>query len=106
MAMQKHPELPDVPLITGMVSREVDQEALPYLYATQEISPLPHAAGARRWIVSRRCDGEGSVFLEDARRSNQEVDAVSGRRVQEIVEDLYKTPRQVIDKVEALRAIK
>ena len=39
MAMQKHPELPDVPLITGMVSREVDQEALPYLYATQEISP-------------------------------------------------------------------
>ena len=112
MAMQKHPELPDVPLIMDMVSREEDREALRYLYATQEMgrpflmppgTPMDRVEAVRNAFDAMAKD---PLFLEDARRSNQEVDAVPGRRVQEIMEDLYKTPRTVIDKVEALRAIK
>ena len=36
MAMQKHPELPNVPLIMDLVSRPEDRVALEYLYATQD----------------------------------------------------------------------
>ena len=112
MAMQKHAELPDVPLIMDMVSRPEDRDALQYLYATQEMGRpflVPPGTPPDRIETLRHAFDEMSrdpAFLEDARRSNQEVDAVSGARVQEIMDALYKTPKPIIDQVEALRAMR
>ena len=109
MAMQKHPELPDVPLIMDMVSKPEDRVALEYLYATQEMGrpfvappgvPADRIAALRKAFEDTFADPE---FLAEARRLNQEVDPVPGARVQEIVERLYRTPRDIIDRVEALR---
>ena len=112
MAMQKHAELADVPLIMDMVSRPDDRDALQYLYATQEMGRpflVPPGTPPDRIEALRQAFDEMSrdpAFLEDARRSNQEVDAVSGARVQEIMDALYKTPKPIIDQVEALRAMR
>lgn len=109
MAMQKHPELPDVPLVMDMVTKPDDRRALEYIYATQEMGRpfvAPPGVPAERVAALRRAFDEtfaDPLFLEDARRSGQEVDPVTGARVQEIVERLYGTPRAIIDRVEALR---
>jgi tripartite-type tricarboxylate transporter receptor subunit TctC len=112
MAMQKHPELLSVPNILDLVNDQESRSALEYLYATQEMGRpflAPPLVPADRVAALRKAFDEtmtDPIFLEDARKSNQEVDAISGLRVQEIVEQLYKTPREIIDRVEALRRAK
>lgn len=109
MAMQKHPELPHVPLIMDLVSKPQDKAALEYLYATQEMGRpfiAPPGVPAERVAALRKAFDEmidDPAFLEDARRSNLEIDAIPGARVQAIMNRLYDTPRAVIDRVEALR---
>lgn len=112
MAMQKHPELLSVPNILDLVTDQESRSALEYLYATQEMGRpflAPPLVPADRVAALRKAFDEtmtDPIFLEDARKSNQEVDAISGSRVQEIVEQLYKTPRAIVDRVEALRRAK
>ena len=52
MAMQKHAELPDVPLIMDMVSRPEDRDALQY---RRKWDGRSSCRRARRQIVSKRC---------------------------------------------------
>jgi tripartite-type tricarboxylate transporter receptor subunit TctC len=112
MAMQKHAELPNVPLIMDLVQKPEDRAALEYLYATQEMGrpfaappgiPADRLGALRDAFMQTVQDPE---FLADARRSNLEIDAVSGERASEIVRQLYDTPRSVIEAVEALRNAK
>jgi hypothetical protein len=112
MATQKHPELLSVPNILDLVTDQESLSALEYLYATQEmgrpflappLTPADRVAALRKAFDDTMDD---PVFLEDAKKSNQEVDAIPGTRVQEIVEQLYKTPRATIERVEALRRVK
>ena len=112
MAMQKHPELSDVPNILDLVSDGKSLAALEYLYATQEMGrPFlapPHVPEDRVAALRKAFDDTmlDPIFLDEAKKSSQEIDAISGARVQEIVEQLYKTPREIIEHVEALRRAK
>lgn len=112
MAMQKHPELSTVPSILDMVSKTEDRQALEYLYATQEMGRpflAPPGVPAERVAILRRAFDEmvkDPQFIADATKSNQEVDPIPGTRVQQIVEQLYKTPPEVISRVEAFRDAK
>jgi tripartite-type tricarboxylate transporter receptor subunit TctC len=112
MAMRKHHELQSVPNIMDLVTDPDERAALEFLYATQEMGRpflAPPGVPAERVAALRRAFDDtmrDPIFLEDARKSNQEINAVPGTRVQEIVERLYKTPRAVIDKVEAIRRSK
>jgi tripartite-type tricarboxylate transporter receptor subunit TctC len=112
MATQKHPELFSVPNIIDLVTDQESLSALEYLYATQEmgrpflappLTPADRVAALRKAFDDTMAD---PVFLEDAKKSNQEVDPIPGTRVQEIVEQLYKTPRATIERVEELRRAK
>jgi tripartite-type tricarboxylate transporter receptor subunit TctC len=109
MAMQKHPELENVPLIMDMVTKPGDRAALEYLYGTQEMGrpfaappgiPADRLSALRRAFDATMQDPE---FLADAQRSNLEVEGVTGERASEIIERLYQTPRSVIEAVETLR---
>jgi tripartite-type tricarboxylate transporter receptor subunit TctC len=110
LALQKHPELPAVPLVTDLVSRQDDLATLDFLYATEEMGrpfvgppgiPPERVAALRQAFDDTMSDPE---FLADARRSSPEISPIPGTRVQQIVESLYQTPQAVIARVEALRA--
>lgn len=112
MAMQKHPELDAVPTIMDMVTKPEDRLALEYLYATQEMGRpflAPPGVPADRVAALRKAFDDmvaAPTFLDDARKSNQEVDPIPGTRVQQIVERLYATPPDIIARVEAFRTEK
>lgn len=109
LGLRKHPELPEVPLVMDLVKSPEDRIALEYLYATQEMgrpfAAPPGTPGDR--VAALRHAFDETVgdpdFLRDASRSNLEVAPITGAAVQDIVDRLYGTPREIIDRVEALR---
>jgi tripartite-type tricarboxylate transporter receptor subunit TctC len=110
-ALKKHPELSDVPLVMDLISKPEDRIALEYLFATQEMGrPLatPPGVPEDRVVALRQAFDEtmrDPEFLEAARRANLDIDPIPGAEVQAIMERLYKTPHEVIERVEAIRGI-
>ena len=109
MALEKNPELPDVPHIMDFVKKREDRAALEFLYATQEMGrpfagppgmPQDRMLGMRRAFDETMKDPE---FRQAAQHSRLEIDPVPGTRLQEIMDRLYATPRPIIDRIEALR---
>jgi tripartite-type tricarboxylate transporter receptor subunit TctC len=100
-ALAKHPELPDVPLITDLARNEDQQKLLKFVFARQVmgrpylappgLAPATVAA-LRRAFMATMADKE---FLADAERSKLEITPVSGERIQELVTELYKTPPEL-----------
>ena len=110
-ALKKHPELSDVPLVMDLISKPEDRIALEYLFATQEMGrPLatPPGVPEDRVVALRQAFDEtmrDPEFLEAARRANLDVDPIPGAEVQAIMQRLYKTPQEVIERVETIRGI-
>jgi tripartite-type tricarboxylate transporter receptor subunit TctC len=92
-----------------LVKSPADRVALEYLYATQEMGrpyAAPPGTPPERVAALRQAFDETMVdpdFLRDAARSNLDVTPITGAAVQEIIARLYQTPREIIDRVEALR---
>ena len=110
LAVQKHPELPDVPLVTDFASKPEDLAALKFMYETQEMGRpflAPPGVPADRLAALRAAFDamvKDPAFLEDARRSSLELAPISGLRAQQIIEQLYQTPKSAIARVEGWRA--
>jgi tripartite-type tricarboxylate transporter receptor subunit TctC len=102
-AIAKHPELPNVPLVTELARNDRDRAALD-LILTQQVMGRPFAAPpqvpAARVEALRRAfertikDGE---FLAEADRLALEINLVDGETLQAMVERMFKSPRDVID---------
>jgi tripartite-type tricarboxylate transporter receptor subunit TctC len=109
MAIEKNPELPGVPHIMDLVTKNEDRVALKYLYATQEMGrpfAAPQGIPEERKNALRQAFDDtmkDPEFLAAAKRSALDIDPVTGARAQEIMEQLYQTPRAIIDRIEALR---
>ncbi len=104
MGTGKHPDLPDVPLISDYAKTPEDRQLFDFLFAPQEmgrpfLAPpgLPPARLAALRIAFERTLKDPD-FLKDAEKLNLEVEHVPGERVQEIVERLYALPKAVIDR--------
>jgi tripartite-type tricarboxylate transporter receptor subunit TctC len=100
-ALAKHPELPDVPLITDLAKTEEQQKLLRFVFARQVMGrpylappgvPAATVAALRRAFMATMADKE---FLADAERSKIEITPVPGERIQELVAELYKTPPEL-----------
>jgi tripartite-type tricarboxylate transporter receptor subunit TctC len=100
-ALAKHPDLPDVPLITDLAKTEEQQKLLKFVFARQVMGrpylappglPPATVAALRRAFMATMADKE---FLADAERSKLEITPVSGERIQELVAELYRTPPEL-----------
>jgi tripartite-type tricarboxylate transporter receptor subunit TctC len=101
-ADEKHPDLPDVPLITDLVKTEHQREMVDLVLSTQvmarpfaappDVSP-ERIAALRQAFVQMTKDPE---FIAAANAQQLEVSAVSGDRIQDIVARMSKTPKEVI----------
>ena len=98
LALAKHPELPDVPLITDLAKTEEQQQLLKFVFARQVMGrpylappgvPPATVAALRRAFMETMADKD---FLADAARGKLEITPVSGERIQALMAELYKTP--------------
>jgi hypothetical protein len=104
MALEKAPDLPDVPLIMEFARNEIDRKALELLFAPQVMAwPLvapPDVPADRIAILRKAFDAtmQDPEFLADAKRMNIDVEPVAGDVMQTLVERVGAFDRAVIDR--------
>jgi tripartite-type tricarboxylate transporter receptor subunit TctC len=110
LALRKHPDLPDIPLIMDLVTKEDDRTALRLLFGTQVLGrPIiaPPDVPADR-VAALRSAFEAAVgdakFLADAKQRQLDVDPISGVDIHALLEELYKSPKEIVERVMGFRS--
>jgi tripartite-type tricarboxylate transporter receptor subunit TctC len=105
-----HPELAHVPHVPALAKTADERAALLLLFATQEfgrpfIAPpgLPgDVAEALRTSFLKTL--EDPEFLTEAKKRGLDIDPASGSEIQALVEQLYATPPETVDRVRTIFA--
>jgi tripartite-type tricarboxylate transporter receptor subunit TctC len=104
LALQKHPELPDVPLITDQAKNEEQKQILTLIFARQALGrpylappgiPQDRVDALRKAFMDTMKDGE---FLAEAEKAQLEITPIAGDALQKLVADVYKTPPEIAQK--------
>ncbi len=103
-AIEKHPDLPNVPLITDMATSPEQLQILRLIVATQSMArpffappgtPADRAAALRKAFDATMVDEE---FLAEADKMKVEISPMTGRDVNAMLSDLYATPKGAVEK--------
>jgi tripartite-type tricarboxylate transporter receptor subunit TctC len=103
MSLRKHPELPDVPLIIDLAETKKKREVLRLMFARQTMGrPFVAPAGVPddRVAILRKAMADTAKdpeFLADAQKQGLDIDFVTGEEIQEIVEEAYQYPADVVE---------
>jgi len=104
LSLNKHPDLPDVPLIMDFAKGEDQQQMFKLIFARQVMGrpylappgvPADRADALRKAFMDTMRDPE---FLAEAEKSQLEITPVAGPEVEKLVNDLYQTPKALADK--------
>ncbi len=113
MALSKHPDLPDVPLIMDLAKAKSPAETteqrqiFKMIFARQTMGrpylappgvPADRLAALRKGFMDTMTDKD---FLADAEANKFEINPVSGEELQTLVQEVYQTPREVVKKAAA-----
>lgn len=105
MSLEKHPELPDTPLVTEVAENEFQEQVLNLLFARQVMGRpfvAPPNVPADRLAALReafRATTQDEAFIRDIENQNLELTPVFGERIQNIIRDTRQYPREVIDAI-------
>ena len=110
LALNKHAELPGIPLVTDFVTDPGDKKVLEVIFSRQSMGrPLiaPPSLDPRLTQVLR--DGFAAAMndpelLAEGARTGLEINFVSGDDVQALVEGLYRSPPAVVARAQAIAA--
>jgi tripartite-type tricarboxylate transporter receptor subunit TctC len=107
--LRKEPDLPGVPLFMDMVRGDAKREPVARFmsYAVAIARPFaapPGVPADRVEILRRAWDAtmKDPAFLADAAKLNAEIDPLTGEQVQDIVEDVLKTPKPVRNQIQTV----
>ncbi len=112
LALEKHPDLPDVPLIIDLAKTDEQKQILKLIFARQVMGrpflappgiPADRTAALRTAFTETMKD---PAFLADAEKAQLEVNPVPGEELQKLVAEIYKTPPEVAKQAAALLAVK
>jgi tripartite-type tricarboxylate transporter receptor subunit TctC len=101
-SLEKHPAIPEVPLILDLVTDPVKKKIVELIVAPQEMArpfATPPGVPEERLKALRQAFDETMTdpeFLADAKKSNLDVNPVSGQRIQDLVASLWASPKEVI----------
>ena len=104
LALAKHPDLPDVPLITDLAKTDEQRQVLKLIFARQVMGrpylappalPKDRVDTLRKAFMDTMRDPE---FLADAEKSQLEINPVSGDEIEKLVKEVYATPPEVVQK--------
>jgi tripartite-type tricarboxylate transporter receptor subunit TctC len=108
LALDKHPELPDVPLIIDLAKTEEQRQILRLIFARQAMGrpfvappnlPPERAKALRDAFMATMQDKD---FLADTAKAQMEITPVDGEKVQALVKEIYATPPEIAQKATAL----
>jgi tripartite-type tricarboxylate transporter receptor subunit TctC len=108
MALNKHPELPQVPAIIDHARTSDDRKVFEFLFAPQEMGrpffappdlPADRLAALRHAFELTLKDPQ---FLVDADKMGIEVRHVGGEAIQALMEKIYASPKEVIERAKAV----
>ncbi len=108
MALNKHPEIPDVPAIIDHARTADDRKVFEFLFAPQEMGrpffappdvPADRLAALRRAFELTLKDPQ---FLVDAEKMGVEVQHVGGAAIQSLLEKIYASPKEIIERAKAV----
>jgi tripartite-type tricarboxylate transporter receptor subunit TctC len=104
LALTKHPELPNVPLIVDLAKNDEQRKILRIIFARQVMGrpflappnvPKERVAILRKAFMDTMSDKD---FIADAEKAQLEITPVSGEEVQKLVDEAYDTPKEVAQK--------
>jgi tripartite-type tricarboxylate transporter receptor subunit TctC len=105
MSTEKHPDLPDVPLIMDLATSEDDKKLLRLAFARQALGrpyiappgiPEDRVEALRAAFDATMKDPE---FLEEAAKADLEITPISGAGVEQLVLEAYETPQPIVDRI-------
>ena len=106
-ALQKEPDLPDVPLALDFVKNDEDRKVMELFLAQKTVArpvvappdiPAARVAALRAALVAMAKDPE---FRADAQKTKLEIDVSSGDTVDAVVKRIVSTPQALADKLTA-----
>ena len=103
MSTFRHPELPNVPMVTDFAKSKKDRQALRLIFALGAfgrpfMAPPGVPAGTVKMLRAAFMATLGDKkFLAAARKRKLEVQPVSGEEVQRLIAQLYAAPQDVVD---------
>jgi tripartite-type tricarboxylate transporter receptor subunit TctC len=104
LSLDKHPELPDVPLVTDFAKTDEQRQILKMVFARQVMGrpfvappnmPADRVAALRKAFMDTMTDKD---FLAEADKTELEVNPVSGEEVEKLVREVYATPPDIVAK--------
>jgi tripartite-type tricarboxylate transporter receptor subunit TctC len=110
LGLQKHRELPDVPMLDEFVHSAADHQVLELIFSRQAMGrPLVAPPGIEPSVATllRRAFDQAMhdpQLIEEAAKMDLELGFLSGTDVQSLVERLYQSPPEVIARAQAIAA--
>jgi tripartite-type tricarboxylate transporter receptor subunit TctC len=105
LSVEKHPDLPHVPLATDFAKDEDQRKALRFVFA-RGVAGRPYVLGPdvpqdRVAALRKAFDDmvKDKAVIAEFERQNQELNPVSGTKIQALIEEFYATPKSVIESV-------
>ena len=108
LALEKHPDLPNVPVIVDFAKTTEQRQIIKLIFARQVVGRpylAPPGIPKDRLEILRKAFMETMVdkdFLADANKSKLEIAPVTGDKVEALVKEIYETPPAVAQKAGAL----
>jgi tripartite-type tricarboxylate transporter receptor subunit TctC len=108
LGLRKHPDLPDVPLVTDFAKTDEQRQILKLVFARQVMGrpylappgvPKERAAVLRQAFLETLRDAD---FISEAQKAKLEINPVGGEEVEKVVSEVYQTPAAVVQKAAAL----
>jgi tripartite-type tricarboxylate transporter receptor subunit TctC len=105
IALEKHADFPDVPLVYELVSKPEDRQLLDLMIGASAMArpfaappglPAPIATALRRAFDATMKD---PAFVAEAQKIQAEILPTTGEDVQKLVARLYATPKPVVERV-------
>ena len=104
LALEKHPDLPNVPLVVDLAKTDEQRKILELIFARQVMGrpflappgiPADRAAALRKAFMDTMKDKE---FLADTTKAKMEITPVPGDQIDTLVKQIYATPAEIAKK--------
>ena len=101
LALSKHPDLPDVPLVTDLAKTDEQRQILKLIFARQVMGrpflappglPKERVEALRQAFLDTMKDKE---FLAEADTAQLEINPVTGPEIEKLVREVYQTPPDI-----------
>jgi hypothetical protein len=104
-ALEKHPDLPNVPLVLDLAKNDDDRkllelEMIPLLFGRPYMAP-PDVPKDRVAALRKAFDEtmKDPQFLAEAKKAKLEIDPVSGEKMEALLKKAYATPKALVDRL-------